>query len=116
MTNDTDFGDYIMSPESKVPKTYLVKSSMLLTDEQLDRLRNGIELADGPTRPAEVKRIRDSARYTFFEITITEGRNRQVRRMVEALDADGAQIGPDADRSHRDCRARDRQTSRPHCE
>jgi 23S rRNA pseudouridine2605 synthase len=86
MTNDTDFGNYILSPESKVPKTYLVKSSMLLTDEQLDRLRNGVELADGPTRPAAVKRIRDS-RYTFFEITITEGRNRQVRRMVEALDA-----------------------------
>jgi 23S rRNA pseudouridine2605 synthase len=86
MTNDTDFGNYILSPESQVPKTYLVKSSMLLTDEQLDRLRNGVELADGPTRPAAVKRIRDS-RYTFFEITITEGRNRQVRRMVEALDA-----------------------------
>jgi pseudouridine synthase len=99
MTNDTDFGDYIMSPESKVPKTYLVKSSILLADEQLDRLRTGIELADGPTRPAEVKRIRDSARYTFFEITITEGRNRQVRRMVEALDATvlklvRTQIGP----------------------
>jgi pseudouridine synthase len=99
MTNDTDFGDYIMSPESKVPKTYLVKSSTLLTDEQLDLLRNGIELADGPTRLAEVKRIRDSARYTFFEITITEGRNRQVRRMVEALEATvlklvRTQIGP----------------------
>jgi 23S rRNA pseudouridine2605 synthase len=87
MTNDTVLGDYITSPESKVPKTYLVKSSTLLADEQLDRLRNGIELSDGPTRPARVKRIRDSARYTFFEITITEGRNRQVRRMVEALDA-----------------------------
>lgn len=87
MTNDTNFGDYIMSPESKVPKTYLVKSSILLAEEQLDRLRNGIQLADGPTRPAIVKRIRDSARYSFFEITITEGRNRQVRRMVEALDA-----------------------------
>ena len=87
MTNDTDFGEYIMSPASKVPKTYLVKSSLLLAEEQLDRLRNGIELADGPTRPAAVKRIRDSARYTFFEITITEGRNRQVRRMVESLGA-----------------------------
>ncbi len=87
MTNDTNFADYIMSPASKVPKTYLVKSSMLLNDEQLDRLRKGIELADGPTLPALVTRIRDSARYTFFEITITEGRNRQVRRMVEALDA-----------------------------
>jgi 23S rRNA pseudouridine2605 synthase len=98
MTNDTDFANYIMSPESKVAKTYLVKSSTLLSEEQLDRLRNGIDLADGPTRPAVVKRIRDS-RYTFFEITITEGRNRQVRRMVEALDAKvlklvRTQIGP----------------------
>ena len=88
-----------MSSESKVAKTYLVKSSMLLNDEHLDRLHNGLELADGPTRPAEVKRIRDSARYTFFEITITEGRNRQVRRMVEALGAKvlklvRTQIGP----------------------
>ena len=99
MTNDTDFGNYIMSPESTVPKTYLVKSSVLLDDEQLDRLRTGVELNDGPTRPAAVKRIRDSARYTFFEITITEGRNRQVRRMVETLDAKvlklvRTQIGP----------------------
>lgn len=87
MTNDTDFGNRIMSPESKVAKTYLVKSSLLLSDEQLDRLRAGVELEDGPTRPAAVDRIRDSARYTFFEITITEGRNRQVRRMVETLGA-----------------------------
>ena len=99
MTNDTSFADYIMSPASKVPKTYLVKSSILLPEDQLERLRSGIELADGPTRPAVVKRIRDSARYTFFEITITEGRNRQVRRMVEALDAKvlklvRTQIGP----------------------
>jgi 23S rRNA pseudouridine2605 synthase len=87
MTNDTAFGDFVTSPESHVPKTYLVKASERLTDEQLDRLRRGIELTDGPTRPAEVARIRDSARYTFFRITITEGRNRQVRRMVEALGA-----------------------------
>jgi 23S rRNA pseudouridine2605 synthase len=87
LTNDTAFGDFISSPESKVPKTYLVKSSMLLTDADLDRLRAGVSLADGPTRPAMVRRVRDSARYTFFEITITEGRNRQVRRMVESLGA-----------------------------
>jgi len=87
LTNDTEFGDRVTSPESKVPKTYLVKANALLSEEQLDRLRHGIELADGPTRPAQVARIRESARYTFFEITITEGRNRQVRRMVEAVGA-----------------------------
>ena len=86
-TNDGEFADRITSPESHVPKTYLVKASIMLSDDQLDELRRGVVLADGPTRPAEVNRIRDSGRYTFFEITITEGRNRQVRRMVEALSA-----------------------------
>ena len=87
ITNDTAFGDYVTAPESHVPKTYLVKASALLSDEQLQRLRDGLDLSDGPTRPAEVRRIRDSAKFTFFEITITEGRNRQVRRMVEAVGA-----------------------------
>ena len=86
-TNDGDFADRITSPESHVPKTYLVKASALFSDEQLDQLRRGVTLADGPTRPADVQRIRDSARFTFLEITITEGRNRQVRRMIETLGA-----------------------------
>jgi 23S rRNA pseudouridine2605 synthase len=77
----------VTNPNSHVPKTYLVKASTVLTDEQLQQLRNGIELSDGPTRPAIVKRVRDSAKYTHFEVTLTEGRNRQVRRMVEALGA-----------------------------
>ena len=87
MTNDNRFAERVTNPLSHVPKTYLVKASMLLSDAQLQRLRDGIDLADGPTRPAVVARVRDSAKYTHFEITLTEGRNRQVRRMVEALDA-----------------------------
>jgi 23S rRNA pseudouridine2605 synthase len=87
MTNDTQLAERITNPDSHVPKTYLVKSSRVLTAEQLQQLRDGLLLADGPTRPAAVTRLRDSAKYTHFEITISEGRNRQVRRMVEALDA-----------------------------
>jgi 23S rRNA pseudouridine2605 synthase len=87
MTNDNQFAERVTNPNSHVPKTYLVKASAVLTDEQLQQLRNGIELSDGPTRPAIVKRLRDSAKYTHFEVTLTEGRNRQVRRMVEALGA-----------------------------
>ena len=87
MTNDNQFAERVTNPQSHVPKTYLVKASILLSDVQLDRLRDGVELADGPTRPAVVTRVRDSAKYTHFEITLTEGRNRQVRRMVEALGA-----------------------------
>jgi pseudouridine synthase len=85
MTNDTDFAERIANPEHKAPKTYLLKAATLLSDEQIDRLRRGIELSDGPTRPAEVKRLRDSGKHTFMEMTITEGRNRQVRRMIDAL-------------------------------
>jgi len=87
MTNDNQFAEHVTNPDSHVSKTYLVKASMRLTDEQLQRLRDGIELSDGPARPAQVVRVRDSAKYTHFEITLTEGRNRQVRRMVEALGA-----------------------------
>ncbi len=87
MTNDNQFAERVTNPKSHVPKTYLVKASTLLSDAQLDQLRNGIELKDGPTRPAVVTRLRDSGKYTHFEITLTEGRNRQVRRMVEALDS-----------------------------
>jgi 23S rRNA pseudouridine2605 synthase len=87
MTNDTQFAERVTNPESHVPKTYLVKASARLSDDQLQTLRAGIELSDGRTRPAVVTRVRDSAKYTQFEITVTEGRNRQVRRIVEALDA-----------------------------
>ncbi|HEV3332463.1 MAG TPA: pseudouridine synthase [Bryobacteraceae bacterium] len=85
LTNDTDFAERVMNPDHKVAKTYLVKASTRLADEQLEQLRRGVALADGPTRPADVQRIRDSAKYTFLELTITEGRNRQVRRMIEAV-------------------------------
>ena len=87
LTNDNDFANYVTSPESHVPKTYLVKAAGLLTPEQLERLRNGVQLSDGPTRPAQVKLVRHTSRQTFLEITITEGRNRQVRRMIEAIDS-----------------------------
>jgi pseudouridine synthase len=87
MTNDTQFAERIMNPDFHVPKTYLVKASELLTDDQLDQLRKGVELTDGPTRPAKVTKLRDSGKHTHFEITLTEGRNRQVRRMVEAIGA-----------------------------
>ncbi|MBV6434082.1 MAG: Ribosomal large subunit pseudouridine synthase B [Bryobacteraceae bacterium] len=85
LTNDTLFAERVMNPECKVPKTYLVKAAGVLGEEQMERLRNGVELKDGPTRPAVVTRLRDRGSSTFLEITITEGRNRQVRRMLEAV-------------------------------
>lgn len=87
MTNDNRLAERVTNPESHVPKTYLVKATPTLTDDQLQQLRDGLELSDGPTRPAAVTRAHDGDDYTQFEIVLTEGRNRQVRRMVEALDA-----------------------------
>ena len=87
LTNDTAFAERITNPDYKVAKTYQVKANRHLSDEELDRLRNGVELKDGPTRPAVVTKLREPGGRTVFEMTISEGRNRQVRRMVEALDA-----------------------------
>ena len=87
LTNDNALAEALTNPEHKMPKTYLVKASTLISNEQLTQLATGVELSDGRTRPAVVRRIRDSDKYTFLELTITEGRNRQVRRMLEALDS-----------------------------
>jgi 23S rRNA pseudouridine2605 synthase len=87
LTNDTQFAERLTNPDHKVPKTYLVKCADLIPDESIERLRKGVELSDGTTRPAEVKRVRDSGKYTHLEIRISEGRNRQVRRMIEAIDS-----------------------------
>lgn len=87
MTNDSRLAELLTNPDHEVPKTYLVKASRLMSDEELGRLASGVVLKDGPTRPARVARVREAGGRTVFEITLTEGRNRQVRRMVEALDA-----------------------------
>lgn len=87
LTNDNQLAEALTNPERHVPKTYQVKAAGPLLDEQLNRLRTGVELDDGRTRPAQVIRLRDSERYTTLEMTITEGRNRQVRRMLEAIDS-----------------------------
>ncbi len=85
LTNDTQFAERVTNPAFKVPKTYLVKTASRLSDEDLQHLREGVTLSDGPTRPALIVRQRDVGGHTFLEITITEGRNRQVRRMIEAV-------------------------------
>jgi pseudouridine synthase len=87
LTNDTEFAERVTNPDHKVPKTYLVKASTRLSDEQIQQLERGVELSDGPTQPAEVTRVRDSEKYSYIEITLREGRNRQVRRMLEAVDS-----------------------------
>jgi pseudouridine synthase len=87
LTNDNDFAERVTNPDHKIPKTYQVKAATRLSDEQLGQLRTGVQLNDGPTRPALVTRLRDSEKHTHLEITISEGRNRQVRRMLEAVES-----------------------------
>lgn len=85
LTNDTQLAERLTNPAYHLPKTYLVKCATRVPDAALDQLRQGVQLNDGPTRPATVRRVRDTETKTFLELTITEGRNRQVRRMIEAI-------------------------------
>jgi 23S rRNA pseudouridine2605 synthase len=81
LTNDGELAHRLAHPRYEVDKVYEVETWTQPTDADLQRLRDGIELDDGPTRPATVHRI-DGAR---IELTIHEGRNRQVKRMLEAV-------------------------------
>jgi len=98
-TNDSDLAHAITAPASKLPKTYEVRCKGPLRDEQLERLRSGVMLPDGPTRPCTVVRLDDDDRSTRVRIVLTEGRNRQIRRMVQAVGSrvhtlHRVQIGP----------------------
>mgnify|MGYP002032574763 FL=1 len=96
LTDDGRLQARIAHPKFKKPKTYLVQVEGDPSDEQIARLRRGVTLKDGPTRPAQVRRLpppdlwprvppvrfRKSVPDAWLEMTITEGRNRQVRRMT----------------------------------
>jgi 23S rRNA pseudouridine2605 synthase len=83
-TNDGDFSQGLLHPKKGVPKTYVVKVAGLMEPADLERWATGIELEDGRTKPAEVRFLRHEEGKTWFEITIYEGRNQQIRRMGEA--------------------------------
>ncbi|MCT4611145.1 MAG: pseudouridine synthase [Pelagimonas sp.] len=96
LTDDGKLQARISSPKFKKPKTYLVQVEGTPTVAQLQALRQGVTLKDGPTRPAKVVvidppdlwprvppvRYRKSVPDSWIQMTITEGRNRQVRRMT----------------------------------
>jgi 23S rRNA pseudouridine2605 synthase len=86
LTNDTEFGEMLLRPESKVPKTYYVKVSGMVTPDEYFALAFGVDIGRGESSGrAIVRETRASEKYTWFELTITEGKNRQVRRMCEAI-------------------------------
>lgn len=89
LTNDGELANALMSASSHVPKTYLVKVSGKPTDEALSRLRSGVSIEDGKgrrvkTAPAKVRLSRDAPN-PWFEVTLIQGRNRQIRRMFEQV-------------------------------
>jgi 23S rRNA pseudouridine2605 synthase len=81
LTNDGELANRLTHPRYEAPKAYRVELSRLPSESDLARLRRGVELEDGLTAPAEVRRLGERE----IEIVLREGRNRQVRRMAEAL-------------------------------
>lgn len=85
MTNDGELAYRLTHPSFKVPKTYAVTVRGRPAAEAIWRLRNGVELEEGRTRPALVRVVERRGHSTRLEITISEGRKRQVRRMCQAV-------------------------------
>lgn len=84
LTNDGELMNALIHPKFKIDKTYRAKISGEITEEKLDKLRAGIELDDGLTAPAEIFLLEEN----LVEITIHEGRNRQIRRMFASIGCD----------------------------
>ncbi|OLO42637.1 pseudouridine synthase [Alkalihalophilus pseudofirmus] len=87
LTNDGELANLLMHPKHTIDKVYVAKIKGIPTKEQLKQLKDGIRLEDGKTAPAKVKLISANKKNqtSIVQLTIHEGRNRQVRRMFEAL-------------------------------
>jgi 23S rRNA pseudouridine2605 synthase len=85
MTNDGELANALLHPRNKVTKTYIVKVDGVLDDKDMVKLESGIKLEDGITAPAKVRKIRKTETNSWIEITIYEGRRRQIRRMLERV-------------------------------
>ncbi|MDP1808445.1 MAG: pseudouridine synthase [Actinomycetota bacterium] len=85
MTDDGDLAYYLTHPKHKVPKTYVVVVRGLPNTDAIWKLRQGVDLEDGKTQPATVRIIDRGIGKATLEITIGEGRKRQIRRMCQAV-------------------------------
>ena len=85
MTNDGDLAQRLAHPSYEVPKTYIAEVAGAVSEQTLKRLRRGITLEDGPVRPTSVKIVSSVGDKTLLKITLQEGRNRIVRRTMEAV-------------------------------
>ncbi len=85
LTNDTEFANHVTDPRSGIRKVYQVKLNGLIDDDTLRRLEGGVKMRRGDfARPESVRRLENRGKYSWLEIVLTEGKNREVRRMMEA--------------------------------
>lgn len=85
LTNDGELAQAILHPSKKIPKTYLVKVKGVLEEDEIEKLRSGIRLDRTITAPARVTRLRKTENNSWVEMTIYEGKKRQIRRMLERV-------------------------------
>ena len=85
LTNDGELAHRLQHPRYGIPKTYRTKVKGLPGEQILKRLRSGVMLDGRPTAPAQVRKIGATGTNSWLEITIKEGRNRQIRRMCKAV-------------------------------
>ena len=85
LTNDGELAFRLTHPKNEIPKTYLVKVEGRVSEEVLAKLRQGVEIDGVKTQKANVKPVESDKNHTKLHVTITEGKNRQVRKMFEAV-------------------------------
>ena len=85
LTNDGDLAFRLTHPTAEVPKTYMARIEGTLTEKDLNPIRSGVELDGIMTKKCKAHIVETNKAYTKVHVTITEGRNRQVRRMFEAI-------------------------------
>jgi 23S rRNA pseudouridine2605 synthase len=82
-TNDGEMAEHLMHPRYEIPRTYLVKVKGVLEDAEIRQLSAGVLLADGMTAPCRINKVRKTDENSWIELTMREGRNRQIKRMME---------------------------------
>lgn len=85
LTNHGELAQALLHPRYHVAKVYLAKVKGVLTDEEINQLAQGVQLEDGMTAPAIVKKVRKAAENSWLEVTIYEGRKHQIKRMFEVV-------------------------------
>ena len=80
-TNDGDLSNRLMHPSSEIPKTYMVKLEGTMTEKNIEKLKRGVVIDGVKTKKCNIKIIDETKTFTKFHVTVTEGRNREIRKM-----------------------------------